>query len=61
MRFLKRRSQGEDAVECPECGERMPAGALECAMCGRGQGASAPWPHTPRTRNMENPPERETR
>jgi hypothetical protein len=61
MRLLKRRSQGEDAVECPECGERMPTGALECAMVRtRTRRARAVAVH-PRRRNMENPPERENR
>jgi hypothetical protein len=33
---LFRRKQGEEALEerCPQCGEPVPQGALECMMCG---------------------------
>jgi rRNA maturation endonuclease Nob1 len=34
MRLFKRSTSGDDAIKCPECGERVPDGAHECAMCG---------------------------
>jgi rRNA maturation endonuclease Nob1 len=34
MRLFKRRTPIDDAVRCPECGERVPDDADECAMCG---------------------------
>jgi hypothetical protein len=34
MRLFKRKTPIDDAVRCPECGERLPDGADECAMCG---------------------------
>ena len=33
--FKKKVSAEEDVVRCPTCRERVPDGALECAMCGR--------------------------
>jgi DNA-directed RNA polymerase subunit RPC12/RpoP len=35
MRLFKSKTPIDDAVRCPECGERVPEGADECAMCGR--------------------------
>jgi hypothetical protein len=35
MRLFKRKTPIDDAVRCPECGERVPDGADECAMCGQ--------------------------
>jgi hypothetical protein len=37
MRWFKRKTPGE-AIQCPDCGERMPEGAHECAMCGHDLG-----------------------
>ena len=34
MRLFKRKTPVDDSVRCPECGERVPDGAQECAMCG---------------------------
>jgi DNA-directed RNA polymerase subunit RPC12/RpoP len=34
MRLFKRKTPIDDAVRCPECGERVPDGAEQCAMCG---------------------------
>lgn len=34
MRLFKRKTPIDDAVRCPECGERVPENAHECAMCG---------------------------
>ena len=34
MRLFKRKTPIDDAVRCPECSERLPDGADECAMCG---------------------------
>jgi hypothetical protein len=35
MRLFKRKPEVEDdAVRCPECHERIPDGAVVCAMCG---------------------------
>jgi zinc-ribbon domain len=34
MRLFRRKSPIDDAIRCPECGERLPDGAAECAMCG---------------------------
>ena len=34
MRLFKRAKQADDVTKCPECGERIPVGALECSMCG---------------------------
>jgi predicted amidophosphoribosyltransferase len=34
MRLFKRTTSHDDAVRCPECGERLPRGAADCAMCG---------------------------
>ena len=34
MRLFKRKMPIADAVRCPECGERVPDDAHECAMCG---------------------------
>jgi ribosomal protein S26 len=35
MRLFKRNTSHDDTVSCPECGERLPRGAADCAMCGR--------------------------
>lgn len=35
MRLFKRAQHGHEAPKCPGCGERIPADALECSMCGR--------------------------
>jgi rRNA maturation endonuclease Nob1 len=36
MRLFKRKSPiDDDALRCPACRERVPDGAVECAMCGR--------------------------
>ena len=35
MRLFKRAKQADAVPKCPGCGERVPAGALECSMCGR--------------------------
>ena len=35
MRLFKRAKHAHAAPKCPGCGERLPAGALECSMCGR--------------------------
>lgn len=37
-RLFKRKPdlEEDDVVRCPACGERVPEGATECAMCGRG-------------------------
>jgi rubredoxin len=34
MRLFKRSTPTDDAIKCPDCGERVPDGAHECAMCG---------------------------
>ena len=34
MRLFKRSTPPHDDTRCPECGERAPRGADECAMCG---------------------------
>jgi hypothetical protein len=34
MRLFKRANHIDDVPKCPECGERIPKGALECSMCG---------------------------
>jgi predicted amidophosphoribosyltransferase len=34
MRLFKRNTSHDDTVRCPECGERLPRGAADCAMCG---------------------------
>jgi predicted RNA-binding Zn-ribbon protein involved in translation (DUF1610 family) len=34
MRLFKRKTSDDEAVRCPDCGERMPEGVLRCAMCG---------------------------
>lgn len=35
MALFRRKPIVEDEVErCPRCGERVPEGASECAMCG---------------------------
>lgn len=34
MRLFKRSTPADDAIKCPDCGERVPDGAHECAMCG---------------------------
>ena len=34
MRQFKRTKHAHEASKCPGCGERFPAGALECSMCG---------------------------
>jgi hypothetical protein len=44
MRLFKRKAPIDDAVRCPECGERLPDGADECAMCGRDLHGSATLP-----------------
>jgi hypothetical protein len=33
MRLFKR-GREEEPPQCPECRERIPEGAVECAMCG---------------------------
>ena len=33
--FRRKPELEEDAVRCPRCDERVPEGAVECAMCGR--------------------------
>lgn len=35
MALFKRKSKNDDDPRCPSCGERVPPGANECAMCGR--------------------------
>ncbi len=36
MRLFKRKTDPDEGVlRCPECRERVPEGAVECAMCGR--------------------------
>jgi hypothetical protein len=36
MRLFKRKpDDDEDVMRCPSCEERVPEGAVECAMCGR--------------------------
>jgi hypothetical protein len=32
--FRKKSTADEDAERCPHCRERVPAGAVECMMCG---------------------------
>jgi hypothetical protein len=44
MRLFKRKTPIDDAVRCPECGERLPDGAHECAMCGHDLHASGAFP-----------------
>jgi rRNA maturation endonuclease Nob1 len=44
MRLIKRKTPIDDAVRCPECGERLPDGAHECAMCGHDLHASGEFP-----------------
>jgi hypothetical protein len=34
MRLFKRSTPPDDITRCPECDERVPRGAEECAMCG---------------------------
>ena len=34
MRFFKRSASPDDANRCPDCRERAPRGADECARCG---------------------------
>ena len=34
MRLFKRSTPADDAIKCPDCGEQVPDGAHECAMCG---------------------------
>jgi DNA-directed RNA polymerase subunit RPC12/RpoP len=34
MRLFKRKTASDEAIRCPECGERVPRTAEECAMCG---------------------------
>ena len=34
MRLFKRKTSHDDAIRCPDCDERVPRGAAECAMCG---------------------------
>jgi hypothetical protein len=38
MRLFKRGAPGDDAIKCPDCGERVPDGAHECSMCGHDLG-----------------------
>lgn len=35
MSLFKRKTTDEDIARCPDCGERVPVGAEDCAMCGR--------------------------
>ena len=35
MRLFRRKTEINDAPRCPACRERVPEGALQCAMCGR--------------------------
>jgi hypothetical protein len=35
LRLFKRKSDIDDGPRCPACRERVPDGAVECAMCGR--------------------------
>ena len=41
MRLFKRKTSADLATRCPGCGERMPEGAHECAMCGYDLGDGA--------------------
>jgi rRNA maturation endonuclease Nob1 len=34
MRLFRRKTPTDDAARCPECRERVPNDADECAMCG---------------------------
>ena len=42
MRLFKRKAPGDDAIQCPDCGERVPEGAQQCAMCGHELGHDVP-------------------
>jgi hypothetical protein len=42
MRLFKRHTASDDAIQCPDCAERVPAGAHECAMCGHDLGHDVP-------------------
>ena len=42
MRLFKRKTPSDDAIQCPDCGERVPEGTHECAMCGHDLGHDAP-------------------
>jgi hypothetical protein len=42
MRLFKRKTAGDDAIQCPACGERVPQGAHQCAMCGHDLGHEVP-------------------
>jgi hypothetical protein len=44
MRLFKRKTPIDDAVRCPEYGERLPDGARECAMCGHDLQSSGAFP-----------------
>ena len=35
MDVIKRKHSNTVAGQCPHCHERVPAGARQCAMCGR--------------------------
>jgi hypothetical protein len=34
MRLFKPKATPDDVTRCPECGERVPTGVDDCAMCG---------------------------
>jgi predicted nucleic acid-binding Zn ribbon protein len=34
MSLFKRKAAADDVTHCPVCGERVPEGAVNCAMCG---------------------------
>ena len=36
MRLFKRKPEIDDVPRCPNCRERVPEGATQCAMCGLG-------------------------
>ena len=42
MRLFKRKTPGDDSIQCPDCGERVPEGAHRCAMCGHDLGHDVP-------------------
>jgi hypothetical protein len=51
MRLFKRKAPGDDAIQCPDCGERVPEGAHQCAMCGHDLGHDVPQSATDRGRD----------
>ena len=34
MSLFKRTAAEDEVIHCPVCGERVPEGATDCAMCG---------------------------